>query len=138
MTVPYAGRMPLDNDLKTFATSGNFAALTTLGPNGQPSTQMMWIDADDDHLIFNTETHRAKFANIERDPRVTITVIDNDSAYRYVEARGHVVDKVTGPEARTHVDEVSRRYTGQDYQGEIKSERVKVTVAVERIHKWGL
>lgn len=130
--------MALDADLKTFATSGNFAALTTLGHDGQPSTHMMWVDADDDHVLVNTETHRVKFRNIERDPRVAVTVIDNDSSYRYVEARGRVVEKITGPEAREHIDEVSRRYTGGDYANPIQSERVILRIAVDRIYKNGV
>ena len=127
--------MTLDQDLKAFATSKNFAALTTIGADGQPSTQMMWVDANDDHLLINTEVGRQKFKNISRDPRVTVTVIDADSPYRYIEARGHVVATDSGPEARAHIDAESRRYTGSDYASPIASDRVLVTIAVDRIHK---
>lgn len=130
--------MTLDADLKAFATTKNFAALTTLGADGQPSTQLMWVDADDDHVLINTETGRQKFRNIQRDPRVAITVFDAGNPYRYVEARGRVVETVTGPEARAHIDEESRRYTGGDYANPIGSERVIVKIAVERIHKNGV
>ena len=91
--------MTIDSDLKALATAKNFAALTTLASDGQPSTQLMWVDADDDHVVFNTETGRQKFRNVQRDPRVAITVFDAANPYRYVEARGHVVDTVTGDEA---------------------------------------
>ena len=95
--------MPVDADLKTFASGKNFAALTTMGADGQPSTHMMWVDADDDHLIINTEVHRQKFKNLTRDPRATVTVIDVENPYRYIEARGHVVGTIGGDEARgTH------------------------------------
>ncbi len=128
--------MSLDPDLKAFATAQNFAALTTLGPDGHPSTHLMWVDADDDHLIFNTEVERQKFRNIERDPRVTLTIIDAESPYRYIEARGRVVDtSVRGAPARAHLDAASRRYTGDDYAQPIGSDRVVVRVAVERIHR---
>lgn len=60
--------MTIDADLKTMAQAKNFAALTTLMPDGQPQTQLMWVHADDDHLIINTETGRQKFANITVDP----------------------------------------------------------------------
>jgi PPOX class probable F420-dependent enzyme len=130
--------MTIDADLKAFATAKNFAALTTLGPDGQPSTHMMWVDADDEHVLVNTETGRQKFRNVERDPRVAVTVIDVENPYRYVEARGRVVETVTGPEARAHIDEASRRYTGGDYANPIASERVILKIAVDRIHKNGV
>ena len=130
--------MTLDVDLKTMATGKNFAALTTLGPDGQPSTQMMWVDADYDHLLINTEVERQKFKNVSRDPRVTVTVIDADSPYRYIEARGHVAEVVHGDAARAHIDAASRRYTGADYANPIGSDRVMLRIAVDRIHRNGV
>jgi len=36
---------------------------------------------------------------------------------------------VTGPEARQHIDELSNKYTGHDYQNPIQSERVILKIA---------
>ena len=109
----------------------NFAALTTLLPDGHPQTQVMWIDANEQHLLLNTEVHRQKFRNVERDPRVTVTIWDMDDPYRFVEVRGEVVEKVKGQEAREHIDELSLKYRGKPYQTQIQSERV-----VLRITPW--
>ena len=49
----------------------NFAALTTIMPDGHPQTQVMWVDTEGDHLLINTEVHRQKFRNVERDPNTT-------------------------------------------------------------------
>jgi hypothetical protein len=35
--------------------------------------------------------------------------------YRYAEVRGEVAEKVTGQEARDNIDELSRKYHGEDY-----------------------
>src|SRR5690606_30620395 len=104
--------MAIDPDLRGLATSGAFAALTTLGPDGGPSTHVMWVDADDDHVLINTEVGRQKFKNTSRDPRVAVTVIDKDTPYRFIEVRGRVVETVAGDEARQHIDALSNRYTG--------------------------
>ena len=101
----------------------NFAALTTLLPGGHPQTQVMWIDADE-HLLINTEVHRQKFKNVERDPRVTITIWDREDPYRFVEVRGEVVGKVKGAAARDHIDKLSYKYRGGPYGTKIRSERV--------------
>ncbi|CCM64196.1 MULTISPECIES: PPOX class F420-dependent oxidoreductase [Candidatus Microthrix] len=130
--------MTIDADLKTMAQAKNFAALTTLMPDGQPQTQLMWVHADDDHVIINTETGRQKFANITVDPRVTVTVFDATNPYRYVEARGRVAETVTGDEARAGIDELAQKFTGADYANPIGTERVILRIAVDKVHKNGV
>lgn len=110
----------------------NFAALTTLFDDGQPQTQVMWVGCDDDHLLINTEIHRAKYKNVMRDPRVTVTVWDAANPYSYVEVRGRVVDTIGGDEARAHIDQLARRYTGADYANTVTSERVILKIAPDR------
>jgi PPOX class probable F420-dependent enzyme len=111
------------------ARGQNFAALTTLLASGHPQTQVMWVDADDQHLLINTEVHRQKFRNVERDPRVTLMIWDKEDPYRFVEVRGGVVEKVKGPEARKHIDKLSHKYRGRPYQTRIRSERVVLRIA---------
>jgi PPOX class probable F420-dependent enzyme len=111
------------------ARGQNFAALTSLLPNGHPQTQVMWVDADDQRLLINTEVHRQKFRNVERDPRVTVMIWDKEDPYRFVEVRGEVVEKVKGPEARKHIEELSQKYRGRLYQTRIRSERVILRIA---------
>lgn len=127
--------MPLDTDVKTLAQADNFATITTLLPSGQPSTHVMWVHADDEHLLINTEVHRRKFRNVEADPRVTVTVIDKANPYRFAEVRGRVVDTVRGEAARADIDALSRKYTGRDYATPIQSERVVLKIEPERVVK---
>ena len=121
----------VDPRVLELARGQNFGALTTLLPDGHPQTQVMWVDADEQHLLLNTEVHRQKFRNVERDPRVTVTIWDMEDPYRFVEVRGEVVEKVKGQEAREHIDELSFKYRGKPYQTQIQSERV-----VLRITPW--
>ncbi len=126
--------MALDDRVKALATGRNFAALTTLFEDGTPQTQVMWVDADDEHVLVNTEVHRAKYRNVQADPRVTITIWDADDPYRYVEVRGRVTDEIGGQEARAHIDRCAQRYTGDDYAPEIQSERVVLRITPDRVH----
>jgi PPOX class probable F420-dependent enzyme len=128
----------LDPAVKELATAKNFAALTTLMPDGQPQTQVMWVDADDEHVLVNTELGRQKHRNVERDPRVTVTVIDSANPYHYAEVRGRVVEQVTGQEAREHIDACSMRYQGTPYPPEnIGTERVILRIAPDRARVQG-
>lgn len=114
----------LDDTVKELATGKNFGALTTLFGDGSAQTQMMWVDADDDHILINTEVHRQKYKNVQRDPRVTVAVFDAANPYHYAEVRGRVVEEVRGAEARSHIDELSQKYMGAPYGAPIGSERV--------------
>jgi PPOX class probable F420-dependent enzyme len=122
----------LDDATKTLAQGPTIAAVTTLLPDGTPMTHPLWVDADDEHIVLNTQTGRQKFRNVTRDPRITVTMWDPDAHHRYVEVRGEVVDTVTGPEARAHIDVLARKYTGKDYANPIDSERVILKVRPTR------
>jgi general stress protein 26 len=77
--------------------------LTTLFRDGHPQTQMMWLDADDEHVLINTEIHRQKYKNVRGDARVTVTVCDAANPYHYAEVRGRVVNEVRGDTARGQI-----------------------------------
>lgn len=133
--------MALDQAVRELATRSsdpNFAALTTLFDDGRPQTQLMWVDADDDHLLLNTEVHRQKYRNVEEDDRVAVTIWDKHNPYAYAEVRGRVVETTRGGEAREHLDAVSQRYTGGDYPNPVQSERVILRVEPERVNKAGV
>lgn len=123
----------IDDAVKVLAKAANFAALTTLLPSGHPQTNVMWVDCDDDHVLINTEIGRQKFRDVERDPRVTVTIWDASNPYHYAEVRGRVVGTVHGDEARAHIDALSDKYTGKPYDpAMIGTERVVLRILPER------
>jgi PPOX class probable F420-dependent enzyme len=127
----------VDPVVRELARAANFATLSVILRSGQPMTHVMWVDADDDHVLLNTEVHRAKFEAIERDPRVTVTIWKRDDPYTYAEVRGRVIKKVRGAEARAHIDRLSQKYRGRHYDAErITSERVILRIApdVQHVH----
>ncbi len=126
----------LDPQVQALAQAANFAVLTVHLPSGHAMTNVMWVDADDDHVLINTEVHRDKFKAVERDARVTVVVWERDDPYHYVEVRGRVVETVRGAEARAHIDSLSRKYNdGADYNPDsITSERVILRIAPDVQH----
>ena len=123
----------LDPVFRELAQGPNFAAFTVLLRSGHPMTHVMWVDATHEHVLLNTEIHRAKFKAVQRDPRVTVTVWQRDDPYTYAEVRGRVVEFIRGPEARAHIDALSRKYRGRDFDpANIRSERVILRIAPER------
>ncbi len=127
--------MALDEDVVRLAKGANLASIVTLMPDGHPQAQLRWIDTDGEHLLVNTEPQRQAARNMSRDPRVTILIHSSENPYDWAEVRGRVVRTATGDEARAHIDELSRKYTGVDYQMAIGPEgRVLFVVAPERVN----
>jgi PPOX class probable F420-dependent enzyme len=122
----------LDPEIRALAQAKNFAAFTTLGPTGNPATHVMWVDADDEHVLINTEIERQKTVNVMKDPRVAVMIWDASTPYKYAEVRGKVVDIVRGERARAHIDELSRKYLDTDYANPIGSERVILVIEPKR------
>ena len=122
----------LDPKIRDLCRAKNFATLTTLFADGAPQTNVMWVDCDDDHILINTEVHRAKARNVSADPRVSVVIWEAGNPYSYAEVRGRVVESITGDSARAHIDSLSQRYTGVDYANPIQSERVILRIAPDR------
>lgn len=97
------------------ARGANYAALTTLVPDGHPQTQITWVDTDGDHLLVNTPAGTQKARNARRDPRVTVIVWDAANPFQYVEVRGVVTDIRGADQAAAHIHHVARKYFGGDY-----------------------
>ena len=108
----------------------NFGHLGTVNGDGSVQVSPVWVHIEDGRPVFNTAERRVKWRNIERDPRVTLEVIDS-TGYRSVEIRGRAV--MTREGAREHADELALKYTGEPFDNfEDGVERVKVTIEPER------
>jgi PPOX class probable F420-dependent enzyme len=128
----------LDPAIRDLAQARNFGTISVHLPGGQIATHVMWVDADDERMLVNTEVHRAKYKAIARDPNVTVTVWEAASPDRYGEVRGRVVGEKRGDEARAHIDALSNKYTGHDYANPIQSERVILEIEPVRQRTFGL
>jgi len=107
----------LHADVRELASAANFAAVTTLLGDGQPQTQITWVDVDHSHLLINTLPFTQKYRNSQRDRRVTVLVWDRNDPEHYVEVRGHVDETVSGQAAVEHADQLAKRYLGTAYRG---------------------
>ena len=87
------------------------AALTTMMPNGDPQTSVVWCDTDGPDVRVNTMAGFQKERNMRRDPRVTLLCYDPRQPLRYLEIRGRVVE-MTEAGALEHLDALSSKYAG--------------------------
>lgn len=111
----------------------NFANVATIRPDGTPHVSPVWVDFDGEDVIFNTALGRAKERHLRRDPRLTISVVDHENPYQYVEVTGTA--ELTEEGADDHIDRMSQKYRGvAKYASRQPGERrVLVRVRAERV-----
>jgi PPOX class probable F420-dependent enzyme len=91
----------------------NFAHIATLMPDGSPQVTPVWVDYDGQYVLVNTAEGRAKPRNVRRDPRVALSVVNQENPYQMVSIRGRVIE-VTNQGADEHIDKLAKKYLGQD------------------------
>lgn len=109
-----------------------FAHVATLTEDGMPHVTPVWIDYDEDgdRLLINTERGRRKERNLRDNPSVGVSMIDPNNPYRSLSVIGEV-EEITTEGAREHIDELAQRYTGDDYQIPIQTERVILRIRAD-------
>jgi PPOX class probable F420-dependent enzyme len=116
----------------------NFANVSTLRRDGSVHSAPVWIDIQDGKPVLNTAEGRAWPRNLERDPRLTLTVQNSENPYEYLEVRGRVGER-TRDGADEHIDAMAKKYMGVDsYPNRQPGEqRVIIRVEPEHVHVKG-
>jgi PPOX class probable F420-dependent enzyme len=83
--------------------------LTTMMPDGQPQSSLVWCDYDGECARVNTTLERQKGRNLSRNPKASLLVVDPENTGRYLEIRGEA-ELVQGG-AIEHLDQITRQYT---------------------------
>lgn len=92
----------------------NFLHIATVNPDGSPQVSVVWVEAVDDIILINTVVGRVKERNMARDPRVAMSIYDQDDPYDEIAIRGKVVG-MSQDGARAHIDALSQKYLGRPY-----------------------
>ena len=126
--------MTLSQNVRKLFEGKNFAHIATLMADGSPQVTPVWVELQGDQIVFNTDARRIKFRNIRRDPRVAISIIDQQNPYQQASVRGRVVEwqpDKTG----AHIDKLARKYMDVDIYPyhEPGEQRVIVEVIPEKV-----
>jgi PPOX class probable F420-dependent enzyme len=131
----HANEKLTDPRIREFFEGKNFAFLSSLMKDGSPHVTPTWVDIEDDNILINTALGRIKQTNISRDPRIALSIIDQDNQYEMVTIRGKVTEQITGDVAEKHIDKLARKYINLDkYPRRSKNEqRVILKIKPEKI-----
>jgi PPOX class probable F420-dependent enzyme len=113
------------------------ATATTLRDDGSPHNTIVWIDAEDGVVTFNTAVGRAKERHLRRDPRVGVLVVHPENAYQWVAVSGRA--ELTTEGADEQIDHLAKKYLGQDEYPwrDPAQQRISVKIAPERVDAYG-
>jgi PPOX class probable F420-dependent enzyme len=112
--------------------------VATTMPDGSPQLTQTWGDTDGEHILVNSVQGYQKVRNIERDPRVAVTVSHPDNPTAYYTVRGRVLE-MTADGAADHIEKLAQRYTGGPYPwwGGRDQVRLLITIEADRISGQG-
>src|SRR5437016_5792576 len=112
------------------------AVISTLMPDGSIQSTPVWVDVEPDgsHVLINTVAGHLKAANIDRDPRVSVAVVDSQNAWRTVMVRGTIAEKL-GPEkgSTEHIHKMAKKYMGRD-QYPLREGETRVILRIKPTH----
>jgi PPOX class probable F420-dependent enzyme len=106
--------MEIDPLSRRLLEGPNFAHVATLLRDGGPHTAPIWIQVgEDDRVLFYKEQGSVAYANLQRDPRLALSVLNISNPYENVVARGRVVETRGEPEAREFLRQLAVTYIGE-------------------------
>lgn len=126
---------PLPETAVAMLRKPNPAVITTLRSDGQPVSTATWYLWDDGRVLVNMDEGRKRLSHVRKDPRVTLTVLDEKSWYTHISIIGRVVE-LRDDEGLADIDRLAQQYLGKEYPQRDRK-RVSAWIEIDRWHGWG-
>ena len=123
----------LPEDVRALFEGANIGHVATTLPTGGPHSVPVWVDLEGDRIAFLTGPGSRKARNLDRDPRLAISITRQDQPYEMAQVRGRVAERLEGDAAWKVIDRISHKYIGHPYP--MRTDRVVFLVEPERA--WG-
>jgi PPOX class probable F420-dependent enzyme len=120
--------MELTPPQRAFLENPFVGVVTTLQPDGMPQSTVVWVDVDEEGVSVNTAYGRVKPRNLERDPRLSLVVVDPNDPYRWFKLSG--TGTLVDDGADEQIDRLSKKYTGRDVYASRQPGERRVTVRI--------
>ena len=125
-----ATSIPLPTEVGELLDRPNYVHLATLRRDGSPRNWVVWAGVEGDRVLICTDTGGWKANDMQRDQRVSISVVDMDNPHQMAALQGRVVEVRPDADNR-YMDALARKYTGKPFPHRAPN-RVCFVVAVER------
>jgi PPOX class probable F420-dependent enzyme len=105
-----------------------YAFLATTMPDGSPQITTVWFSVEGDHILINSNKGRVKDRNMRARPHVAALLMKPADPYHYLQVRGEVIE-ITQEGAVDHIHQLSRKYSGNDFN--LPSSHVRVIYKIK-------
>lgn len=122
----------IPHDYLPLLLDANYGHLGTIRPDDTVQVNPMWFEYEDGVVRFTHTTTRAKFRNLQHNPSMSLSVIDPENPFRYLEVRGTLVDTVADPDGVFYV-RLGKRYGNPDQQ--VPADAADRVILVMRVEK---
>jgi PPOX class probable F420-dependent enzyme len=128
----------LDEKQREFLKQPFVGVATTLRKDGSPHNTVVWVEEVDGELSFNTAVGRAKERHVRQNPKVALTIVDPQDAYKWISVSGDA--ELTTDDADPQIDRLAKKYLGKDeYPWRSDAEqRIKVRITPDKVDTSGL
>jgi PPOX class probable F420-dependent enzyme len=121
-------------DIERLFRARNLAFVSTLSKDGSPHLTPVWADFDGEYILINTFETSTKNKNVTRDPRIAISIVEQNNPYNMASIKGKVVEQTTDG-ADEHLKNLATRYLGigKYYYRKPNHKRIVLKVKPEKI-----
>ncbi|MCA1844839.1 MAG: PPOX class F420-dependent oxidoreductase [Actinobacteria bacterium] len=106
--------IPIPSEVRELLERPNYVHLATLRRDGTPRSWVVWAGVEGEHILICTDTSTWKAKDMQRDPRVSLSVVDLDNPYQMAAIQGRVIE--TRPDAdNACMNVISHKYTGEPF-----------------------
>jgi len=88
------------------------AMVGTIGKRGEPQVTPLWFLWDGQRVRMSLVDGRQKLRNLQRNPLISVVIVDPARPTYYLELRGRIDDLVPDPELALEKT-IARKYTGE-------------------------
>jgi PPOX class probable F420-dependent enzyme len=120
----------LSAELQQLLQKPIFCFFATIMPDGSPQMTQTWIDTDGQYILINTVEGYQKLRNVQRDPRVMISIVDPAHLERAVSIRGRVVE-ITKEGADVQFKQLIQRNMGEEKYRYGQPGQVRILLKIE-------
>ncbi|MEE3331648.1 MAG: PPOX class F420-dependent oxidoreductase [Myxococcota bacterium] len=126
--------MKLCDDAKRLIDGANFAHFSTIQEDGSPKVEPVWLGREGDRVLVTSDANSLKGKNIERDPRVALSIVAFENPYEQLLIRGSVVE-IRPDDDLAFLDSLAQKYTSAPF-GRRKWRRRAVYVIEPKIARY--
>jgi PPOX class probable F420-dependent enzyme len=128
-------KSPVPANIAEFLAKANPAVIASNRPDGQPVSVATWYIWDNGRILVNMSAARKRLEYLRKDPRVTLTALEDGNWYTHVSVQGSITEWREDTDF-ADIDRLSMHYGGNPYPDH-KTPRISAWIDVDRWHGWG-